>query len=245
MLVADEAVRVVIDNEDSVPTAEIGDLRVKFLRRAGTRGHARIVGPHHFHAGEVHRLQGVKIRHPALFGHEVILDHFRFGNPGGRRIGGIARIRDQHLVAGVEEGERDQEDTLLGTRQGLDFGSRIQRHAIVAGVPVGEGLAKFGKAHVALVAMDTVLHGRLRDDLQGGPGRSSVGGTDSEVDDGVFTAGGALPVELGHLPVLDGEEILFDGLSPLGRLDDHKAAWYSPRMSRSSRSGRTAVRACW
>ena len=224
MLVTDETVRVVIDDEDPMATAEIGDLRVKFLRRTGARGHTRIVGPHHLHAGEVHRLQGVEIRHPALFGHEVVLDDLRLRDLGGRRIGGIARIRDQHLVAGVEEGERNQEDTLLGARQGLDFGPRIQRHAVIAGVPVGKGLAKFGKAHVTLVAMDTVQYGRLRDDLQGGPGRGSVGGTDPEVDDGVLPAGGALLVEFGHFPVLDGEEILFDGLSPLGRLDDHKAA---------------------
>ena len=103
---------------------------------------------------------------------------------------------------------------------------------------------QFREAHIALVAMDPGAERRFGNNLQGLLRRHAVGRADAQVDDGIFSACGPLPVERRHFPVLHREEILFDGLRPPGWLDDHKAALYSPRMSRSSMRGRTAERAC-
>ena len=204
-----------------MPTGEIYQLFKHFPPGRGTGGHVGVVVPHELDAGEVHGFQGLEIRIPAIGFHQVISNHLGLAHAGGRAVGRIAGVGHQHLVSGIEEGEGQEQNTLLGTHQGLDFGGRVQLNTIPLGIPVRNGLTQFGNAHITLIAVGILLLGALAKGLDGFGRRSSVRGADSQVDDRVQALGGTLCVDLGYLLVLDGEVILLDRKGSVGGLDNH------------------------
>ena len=219
---------------------------VQLRRRLGTGRHARIVGPHELDLAQVHRLERLEIRLPSVFRREVIVDDLRADHPGCGGIGRITGVRHQHLITGVDISHGNQQDAFLGAGQRLDFLVRIEGHAIIAGIPFRESLAQGRKPFVVLVAMAAGAHGRFGQFGKRGHGRRTVRRADAQVDDRIFSASLAGLGEGVDFTVLTGEIILLDTGGPVGGLDihDQKAEGYSPRMSRSSISGRTASRAC-
>ena len=72
-MVQDEAVWVVVHNDKVVAQGEIYQFFVRLAPGVGTRRHVGIVGPHDFHARQVHFFQGFEVRLPAVFGQQVII----------------------------------------------------------------------------------------------------------------------------------------------------------------------------
>ena len=131
---------------------------------------------------------------------------------GVDRVAGVGGERD---AAGVEEGEAEVVDALLGAdrRDHLGLGVDLDPEALA--VEVGEGLAELGAAAVARVLLvaglgDRLLH-RL-DDVRVG---RLVGVADPEADH--VDAGGAL---VGDAPLELGEHVRRHRLQALGRVGD-------------------------
>ena len=243
LVVADKAVGVVVHDENAVTAAEIHQALIQLRGGLGSGGHTGIVGPHQFDAFQIHLFQSVEVRIPAVFFQQVVLHNTGIHHIGGRCIGGITGVRNQHAVSRIQESQGDEEDTFLGTGEGLDLGGRIQRHAIISLIPGGKTFPQFGDADIALIPVHAVFLGIVGHRLQGFAGRCPVRGADAQVDDGVQALRRAPGIETGHLLVLDGKVILLDGERSFCGFYDHKAALYSPNICTSSNRGRTACRA--
>jgi len=106
---------------------------------------------------------------------------------------GIAGVGDQDGVVGVEDGETEVGDALLGADGDDGFGFGIEIDVVAGLVPVADGLAQTGDAAGDGVAVGGgLLRGldHLVDDVLGG---GAVGIAHAEVDD-VFA-----PAAGGHL----------------------------------------------
>ena len=237
----DETVWIVVADEYPVPAAEVHQPAVEFRIGRRSRGHIGVVRPHHLHPAQVHRLQRLEIRLPAKGFHQVVAHDFRFAQAGGGIVGRISRIRHQHLVARVQEGQRDDQDSLFGARQRLDFGRWIQRHPIPARIPVREGFPQFGDAHIGLIGVHSVAHGGGAQGIDGRLRRTPVRGPYAKIDHGL---GAAVRVHPGDLLVLHRKVVFLDATGAICWLNDHRADLYSPSTWNSSISGRTAAIAC-
>ena len=242
-LIEHEAVRVVVDKEDAVLAGEGYQLLEHIPACRCSGGHVGIVGPHELDPAEVHGLQLVEVRVPAVLFQKVVLHHLRFAHEGSRCVGGIARVGNQHLVTLVEEREGEKQDAFLGTHERLDLTGGVQLHAIPALVPGGNGMTEFGDAHIALIAVYTGAVRALGQGLNGLGRRRAVGRADTQVDDRVLTPGDTLCRKASDFLVLNGEVVLLYGERSFCWFDDHNADLYSPKICKSSMSGRTAERA--
>ena len=65
MLVQDEAVRVVVADDDAVLLSEGDQLFVEFHAGVGACRHVRVVGPHQLDVRQVQLLQFLEVRLPA------------------------------------------------------------------------------------------------------------------------------------------------------------------------------------
>ena len=236
-LVQDEAVRVVVDQEDAVLPCEGHQFFHHVAAGGGSGGHVGVIHPHELYAGKVHGIEGVEVRIPAVGGNQVVVQDLSLAHPGGRRIGGISGIGHQHFVAGIQEGQGQQEDALLGAHERLDFSVRVQGDAIPAGVPAGNGLAEFWNTGIALIAMGSGPTGTCRKRLHGLRGRGAVRRADSEVHHRVFPGSRPFSVEPGDFLVFDGEVIFLDGKGSSGGFNDHSSfyrAAFSPERAISA-----------
>ena len=211
LMVEDEAVRVVVDDDDVVPLREVHQFFVGFATRVGTRGHVRIIAPKDFHARQVHLFQGIEIRLPSVFGQQVVVGDLLPEQFAERGVGGIAGVGHQHPVAGIGEGERHVQDAFLGADERLDFAVRVQVHAVPAFVECGHGAAQFRDAHGGLVAMRVGLVCFFTQCLDGLRRRGHVGASDSQADDVL-----AFRVHASHFFELHREVVFFHGGQPVG-----------------------------
>ena len=182
-----------------------------------------IIDPHELDARKVASFEGFEIGLPVTFLAEVVGQDTGFRQPGGRGVGRIARVRHEHAVARVEEGQGDEQDALFRAHQRLDFARGVQADAIVTAVPGCERFPQGVEADIALVGVDIGPPCAFRQGVYGGLGRHSVGGADAQVDDGGQAGFRIAAVDGGNLLELAGKIVFLDCFGPFGGLDDHKA----------------------
>ena len=161
LLAEDERVGIVVDDDDAVLTCEAHQTLVGLAAGAATCRHVGIVGPHQFHTREVHPLQFVEVGLPTVVLAQVVVHNLRTENLRERRVSGIAGIGHQHLVAGIDEGQRDVQDALLRADERQNLGFRVEVDVVPALVESGHRRAQLGRTHRGLVAVGCWVVGHL------------------------------------------------------------------------------------
>ena len=131
-----------------------------------------------------------------------------------KELSGVAGVRDEDFVAGVDEGERDVEDALFRADEGLYLAGRVELHAVPSPVELRHCLTEFGNAYGGLIAVCRGLACFLAERLDGLRRWWHVGASDGEADD-VFP----LCVHSSHLLELAAEVVLFHVGQPVCRPD--------------------------
>ena len=144
-----------------------GDLLKRFTRDHAAEGVAGAVEDKHLGlVGDARRdllgaddeavlvVAGHEHRHAAHH-----LHHLGIADPVGRG--------DEHLVARVAEGERNVQDTLLATNEGLDFRSPVKIHVIPSLVITSHRLAQLRDAHRRLISVCSRVMGYLAERIDG------------------------------------------------------------------------------
>ena len=205
MVVQDEGVGVVVHHDDAMVLCEPHQALVGLHACCAAGGHVGIVGPHQLDAAQVHLLQRVEVGLPAVVLHQVVVHDLGTENFAERRVGGIAWIGHEYLLAGVDEGQRGVQDALLAADERLYLGLRVQLHAVPAQVEVGHGLAQFGRSHRGLIAVGIRVVRHAAQLFDGLWRRRHVGTADGQTDDVA-----ALCIELGHFLQLPAEIVFRD-----------------------------------
>ena len=130
MVVEDEAVGIVVDDDDTLAAGKVDQALIQLGRGIGTGGHVGIVGPHELHTAEVHTLQLLEVGHPSILLLEVVVHHLGTEQTAQRGVGGVARIRHEHLFARVHESQRHVQYTLLGANEWLYLALGVELHAV-------------------------------------------------------------------------------------------------------------------
>ena len=223
-----EGIWIVVDYEYPVPPSEIHDPFIELGSRLGPGRHVRVIGPHDLHPIQVHVLELVEIRMPAVLPLQVVRDELRPGQLCGGCVGGIARVRHEDLLAGIDESQAHQEYSLLGTHERLDAAVRIQGNPVVTRVPVRKSLPEGGDATVVLVDMVAGLPSRLAKGVYRLLRRHAVRGSDPEIDQFLpfLQKLGAYCVKVFLLP---GEIVLLNPLGSLSRFYDHGSVCFARR----------------
>ena len=225
-------------------SAEIHQSGIQVLRRRSACRHVRIVGPHDLDSAQVHLLQSIEIRLPAVFFAEVICHNLRLDQFRRRRVCRITRIRHQNLVSLVQKSQGDQQYGFLGADQRLYFCLRVELYSIPAGIPLGESLAQLRQADIALVGVAAGLEGRGAEGADGLLRRHPVWRADAEIDDRLLACSLTRSIHGCDLLELAREVIFLDRFGPVCWADYHIADVYSPKILKSSINGLTAERAC-
>ena len=152
-LCQDKGIWIVIDKENLVLFGEVHEPLVKLRGGTGASGHIRIIDPHQLDTLKIHVLKLVEIRKPAVLCLEVVGEDLTAGETDSGGIRGIAGIRHEDLVAGVDESQGDQQYTFLGSHKGLNPAIGIQSHTIITGIPVRKSLAKNRQTLIVLILM--------------------------------------------------------------------------------------------
>ena len=202
MLVEDERIRVVIHHHDVVILGKLHESLVGFHLCHSTGRHVRIVGPHQLHVAEVHLLQRLEVWLPFIVLAQVVIGNLGAENLVDGSIGRIARVWDEHLVARVAEGERNVQDTLLATNEGLDFRSPVKIHVIPSLVITSHRLAQLRDAHCRLISVCSRVMGYLAERIDGLLRRRHVWTSDGEADDVL-----SLGIKLSHFLQLTAEVV--------------------------------------
>ena len=244
LLIEHKGVRIVVHQQDAVLPGKGHQFLEHIPPGGGAGGHVGVVHPHELDTGKVHSFQLRKVRIPSAFLREVVFHQLCLAHAGGRCVCRVAGVRHQHFVAGIKEGQRQQEDALLGAGERLDFRGGVQGHAVPLLVPIDHGLPEFRYAGIALIAVHAVFAGAAAEGLHGLRGRRPVRRSDAQVYHRVQSLRRPFPVERGNFPVLAGKIIFLNGKCSVCGGNNHKALLYSPSTSKSSMSGRTAARAC-
>ena len=179
MFVQDEAVRVVVDDDDAFAAGEVHQLPVQPGGGVGSGGHIGVVGPHQLHAAQVHLLQFVEVGHPAVLLLQVVVHHFRSQYLAQRGVGGITGIGNQHLLAGIDEGERDVQDAFFGADERLYLRAGVEVHVVPLLVPAGKTLTQFGDADVGHIAVSVGVAGGFTKGVYGLFGGRHIGASDA------------------------------------------------------------------
>ena len=194
MLIDDERVGVVVHHHDVVTAREVHQSLVGLHQRRSSCRHVRVVGPHEFHPREVHCLQLLEVRLPLLVLAQVVVHHLSTENLAQRGVCGISRVRHQHLVAGVYEGESGVQYALLGAYERLNLRCGVESDAVETLVEARHGLSQLGCSHRGLVAVCRRLLRHLAQAVDGLLRRRHVGAAYGEAYDVL-----ALGVHLRHL----------------------------------------------
>ena len=205
-LVEDEAVGIVVDDDEVVPACEVHEPPVEFGGGIGARRHVGIVGPHDFHAAQVHLLQCVEVRLPLPVLPQVVGDDFAAEQAVERGVGGVSGVGNEYLVARIDQCEGDMEDAFLRTDERLDFGVRIEFHIIEPSVPCCHRLSQFGDSDGGLVSVHVGLACGFAEHADGFVGRGHVGASDAQADDVL-----SLCIHACHLLEFPREVVFADG----------------------------------
>ena len=193
LAVQDERVGVVVHHHDVVLLGERHNLLIEFASGTSASGHVGIVCPHEFHPRQVHCLQLLKVRLPAVALQEVVVHNLLTQNLAQRSVGGVARIRHQHLVARVAQGEGYVQDALLAADEGLNLSGRVEFHPIPTLVESCHRLSQFWDSHRGLIAVGIGLLGILAEHVNRLCTGWHVGRPDGKRDDVL-----ALGIKFGH-----------------------------------------------
>ena len=177
-------------DQDVVLGSEVDDALEELHRGGLSRRHVGVIDEHHLHAVEAGPFDGLEIGVEVRLLVERIGQHHAAGQPHGGRIGRIAGVGHEDLVARVEERHADVHDTLLRTDERQHLAVVVEFGAVPLLVPVGKSLAQDGLTLVGHVFVDIGtlrLAGQTVDD--GLVGRE-VGTSHSEFDD--LTTGSGL-----------------------------------------------------
>ena len=219
VIVQNEAVWVVVTDDDAVPTPKVDQALQQLVRRVRTCRHVRIIGPHQLDRWAQRRL---------TFGHEV-LQRLKVGLPSARRlkrvrnqlrthqtahraISRVSRVGHQDAFAGVEEGHRDVQDALFRPDERQHFTFRIQRDAIPLFVPRRVASTQLGHTRVGLIAVHIGACHLAPERLDSHLRRRQVGAADAEADH-AFTGG----IHGRHFLQFLGEVILLHRTDAIGR----------------------------
>ena len=115
--------------------------------------HIGIVGPHQLDMTQVHLLQGFEVGLPSIVLSEIIISYLGTQNLIDGSIGGIARIRNQHLVARIAESQGNVQDTFLAAYQRLYLCSPIEVYIVPSLIEFCHCLSQFRNAHCGLISM--------------------------------------------------------------------------------------------
>ena len=202
LLVEDEAIGIVVDDDDVVILCKLHQSLVGLTTRIATRRHVGIVGPHQLHVREIHLLQFVEVGLPPIVLTQVVIHNLRTQYLRERCIGGIARIGHEHLVARIHESEGDVEDTLLRTDERLYLRLGVEIDIIPTLVEVGHRLAELWRSHRGLISVGTGVVGHFTELLDGLWRWRHIGTADGEADD-ILT----FSIQLGYLLQLTAEVV--------------------------------------
>ena len=110
----------------------------------------------------------------AVFGHGNAA-HVGPADDGGVHVDGIGGVGREHDVAGIQHGEAQMGEPLLGTDggNGLRFG--IEMHVVAAGVEIADGLAQIRNAAGNGIAVIHGLAGRFAQFVHDEFGRRQIG----------------------------------------------------------------------
>ena len=111
------------------------------------------------------------------------------------RVDRIGRVRHQHAVAGLEHGEGEVGQSLLGPDGGDGFGVGVQLDPVAVAVPPGDGHPEPRDAAGGRVAMVAGVLGGLDELGHDVLGRAQVGVAHPEVDD-ILAAGARLRLQI-------------------------------------------------
>ncbi len=202
LVVEDEAVGIVVHHDDVVVLCEPHQTLVGLHAGRSACRHVGIVGPHQPYTRKVHLLQLVEIGLPAVLRTQVVVHNLRAENLAERGIGGIARIGHQHLVARIDESQRDMQDAFLRAYQRQHLLRGVEIYIVKTLVEACHSLTQLRRAHRWLIAVGIGLAGHLAQLFYGLLRRRHVGAADSQAYD-VF----ALGIKLSHLLQLPAEVI--------------------------------------
>ena len=179
----DEGIGIVVDDDDAVVLCKLHQPLVSLTLCPSACRHIGIVGPHQFHTRQVHLLQCLEIRLPAVILAQVVVHDVGTENLRQRCIGGIAGVGYQHLVAGVDESQRHMEDALLGADERLHLRLRVDCDTIPPLVKVSHGLSQLRRTHRGLIAVGIGLRSHLAELVYRLFRRRHVRTTDGKADD--------------------------------------------------------------
>ena len=213
--VADEAVGVVVHDQYVVLGAEIHDLLEQLHGRGLSRRHVGVVYQHHLHTVQPGLLDRREIGAEIRLLVERIGHHLAAGQTHGRRVGGVAGVGHQHLVALIEERHADVHDTLLRTDQGQHLRIVVQLGAVPFLVPVCKSFAQDRLSLVGHVFVHVGALCLLCEAVDDRLVRGQVGAAHSEFHD--LTA--RCRFDFGDLAQTARKIVLSDAVQPMGTGD--------------------------
>ncbi len=191
-----------------VTGSEVDDPLEQLPRRSLSRRHVGVVDKHHLHAFQPGALDRFKVRIEIRLLVECVSDHLSARQTHGRRVGRVAGIGHQHLVARIQERHADVHDALFRADQRQHLRVVVQFGAVPLPIPVGKGLAQNGFALVGHVFVHVGALCFLRESFDNrGVGRQ-VGTAHGQFDD--LTARGRF--DFGYLAKTAREIVLPDAV---------------------------------
>ena len=235
-LVEDERIGIVVHHDEVVLAGKGHQPFVGLHAGRCSRGHVGIVHPHQA-TGPLgifeNLLQQSEVWLPVVLLLQLVGHGDDAEQLAQRRVGGIAGIGHQHIVAGVDEGERRVEDALLRAYQRQNFLGRVEVDAIPPPIEAGHGLAQLRRALRGLVAVSRGVVGHLAQLVDGLFRRRHVGAANGQTDD-VLPSG----IQLGHLLQLAAEVVFTHFVESFCWL--YHTLLYSPNIFNSRVNGKMA-----
>ena len=137
-----------MDDQHVVLARQLDGALEHTLRRDGARRVVGVVDEHQPGALPVRRCDGLEIRRERGVGPQRHQHRLRARQHRPARIDGVARIRGERHALGVEKGEVEVEDALLGTERGHDLGLGVELDAEAGRVEARDGLSELGSPAV-------------------------------------------------------------------------------------------------
>ena len=161
------------------------------VKKAGQDLHSIMIVQHGM--TQVHLLQGFEIRLPSIVFSEIIISYLGTQNLIDGSIGGIARIRNQHLVARIAESQGNVQDAFLAAYQRLYLRSPVEVYIIPSLIEFCHCLSQFRNAHCGLISMCVGLLSHFAELVDGLLRRWHIWTSDGKADDVL-----SLGIELGY-----------------------------------------------
>ena len=139
-------------------------------------------------------LKLTEVRLPAVMFLQVVGHRHSSEDLAQRGVRRIARVRYQHVVARIDEGQRDMQDAFFRAYQRQYLRLWVEVYVVPAFVEVGHGLTQLWRSLCGLIAVSRRIVSHLAEFLYRLLRRWHIGTADSQADDVL-----ALGIELSHL----------------------------------------------